>query len=78
MEKAYRASGELTTDVGPFDVGLERFVVSENRDFLGRAAVDCRQACFGIAGPVQRGRVATTNLPWVVSEKKLQKYYCKA
>ncbi|MGB1215814.1 MAG: GcvT family protein [Pikeienuella sp.] len=36
MEKAYRASGELTTDVGPFDVGLERFVRSEGRIFTGR------------------------------------------
>lgn len=39
MEKAYRASGELTTDIGPFDVGLERFVVTEKRDFLGRTAL---------------------------------------
>ncbi|MBI1493829.1 GcvT family protein [Halocynthiibacter styelae] len=39
MEKAYRASGELTTDVGPFDVGLERFVVSDARDFTGRDAL---------------------------------------
>jgi len=39
MEKAYRASGELTTDIGPFDVGLERFVVTKNRDFVGRAAL---------------------------------------
>ncbi|QFT74948.1 FAD-dependent oxidoreductase [Ruegeria sp. THAF33] len=39
MEKAYRASGELTADVGPLDVGLERFVVSEGREFLGRDAL---------------------------------------
>lgn len=39
MEKAYRASSELTTDVGPFDVGLDRFVVSEGREFLGRDAL---------------------------------------
>ena len=39
MEKAYRASGELTTDVGPFDVGLERFVVAEGRDFVGKRAL---------------------------------------
>ncbi|WP_166416920.1 FAD-dependent oxidoreductase [Cochlodiniinecator piscidefendens] len=42
MEKAYRASGELTTDIGPFDVGLERFVRSEGRDFTGRDAVLAR------------------------------------
>ncbi|MEX0349469.1 MAG: FAD-dependent oxidoreductase [Paracoccaceae bacterium] len=35
MEKAYRASSELTTDIGPLDVGLERFVVTKDRDFLG-------------------------------------------
>ena len=39
MEKAYRASGELTTDVGPYDVGLDRFVVSEDRQFLGQEAL---------------------------------------
>ncbi|MDC0652684.1 FAD-dependent oxidoreductase [bacterium] len=42
MEKAYRASSELTTDVGPFDVGLDRFVRSEGRDFIGRDAVLAR------------------------------------
>ena len=39
MEKAYRASGELTTDVGPLDVGLERFVVTRDRDFIGKDAM---------------------------------------
>ncbi|WP_406645502.1 FAD-dependent oxidoreductase [Aliisedimentitalea scapharcae] len=39
MEKAYRASGELTTDVGPYDVGLDRFVRAIDRDFVGRDAV---------------------------------------
>lgn len=43
MEKAYRASGELTTDVGPFDVGLERFVRSEGREFVGRDALLARK-----------------------------------
>ncbi|WP_171177027.1 FAD-dependent oxidoreductase [Ruegeria sp. HKCCD8929] len=36
MEKAYRASAELTTDIGPFDVGLDRFVVTDGRDFVGK------------------------------------------
>ncbi|KIC31273.1 GcvT family protein [Leisingera sp. ANG-S5] len=39
MEKAYRASGELTTDAGPLDVGLERFVAAEGREFLGKEAL---------------------------------------
>ncbi len=39
MEKAFRASGELTTDIGPLDVGLSRFVVTEGRDFVGKEAL---------------------------------------
>ena len=47
--------------------GLEEIV----RAFLEGCGVDCRLACFGIAGPVQRGRVQATNLPWVVEEQAL-------
>ncbi len=28
-------------------------------------------ACFGIAGPVQNGRVETSNLPWVIEQSRL-------
>lgn len=38
MEKAYRASGELTTDIGMFDVGLDRFFRPEGREFIGKEA----------------------------------------
>ncbi|MEN8800867.1 MAG: glucokinase [Thiogranum sp.] len=41
------------------------------QDFLGRTDVDCRQACFGIAGPVRQGRVETTNLPWVIEAQTM-------
>ncbi len=47
--------------------GLENIV----GDFLGGTRTDCRQACFGIAGPVQHGRARATNLPWVVEEQAL-------
>ena len=47
--------------------GLENII----RDFLGDARTDCRQACFGIAGPVQRGQARVTNLPWVVEDQAL-------
>jgi len=30
-------------------------------------------ACFAVAGPVRNGVVAVTNLPWVISEKELEK-----
>jgi glucokinase len=47
--------------------GLENIV----QDFFGGTRADCRQACFGIAGPVQRGRAQTTNLPWIVEERAM-------
>ena len=47
--------------------GLESII----REFLDTNGVDCRQACFGIAGPVRRRRVQATNLPWIVEEQAL-------
>ena len=43
MEKAYRASAELTTDIGPYDVGLDRFVRPEGREFIGKDALLTRE-----------------------------------
>jgi glucokinase len=34
--------------------------------FVAEHGVKVERACFGIAGPVQHGRVVTPNLPWVV------------
>ena len=50
---------------------------------LERYPAKIKAACFGIAGPVINGECRTTNLPWVVSEKKLQKrfgwrFHCSA
>lgn len=44
-------------------------------DFLDRESVTCRQACFGIAGPVQHGRAEVTNLPWIVETRALSKRF---
>ena len=43
---------------------VERFLVKH------RASVT--SGCFGIAGPVIKGRVKTTNLPWEVSEVRMK------
>jgi glucokinase len=45
------------------------------RAFLAphKPAPKIKAAAFGIAGPVVAGRVATTNLPWVVDAKALQR-----
>lgn len=44
-------------------------VVREFLDAHGRPRIDA--ACFGVAGVVVDGRVATTNLPWHADERKL-------
>ena len=41
-------------------------------DFVGSGGMDCRAACFGIAGPVTGRRMHTTNLPWVVDADELE------
>ena len=51
--------------------GLEAIV----REFLGRVALPVTRACFGVAGSVIRGRVKTTNLPWVIEAEALAKAF---
>ncbi|MFC1838414.1 glucokinase [Thermodesulfobacteriota bacterium] len=43
--------------------------------FLAGSRIKPVQACFGVAGPVKNGNCKTTNLPWNISEKKIQKYF---
>jgi glucokinase len=41
-------------------------------EFLSERKLKADYACFGIAGPVKKGRVTVTNLPWVVTDKSLK------
>jgi len=41
--------------------------------FLDESSPRPEVACFGIAGPVQNGRVETSNLPWVIEQARLAK-----
>ena len=41
--------------------------------FLDESGTRPEAACFGIAGPVQNGRVETSNLPWVIEQSLLAK-----
>src|SRR5215510_15022115 len=43
-------------------------IVSE---FASAHRLAIEYACFGIAGPVQHGRVETPNLPWVVDQETI-------
>jgi glucokinase len=40
-------------------------------EFVSSAGLRTDCACFGIAGPVQHGRVVTPNLPWVLDSRQL-------
>jgi len=42
--------------------GLEEVL----RDFLAETGASVRAACFGVAGPVRKGKCRTTNLPWTI------------
>src|SRR5260370_42233611 len=41
--------------------------------FLEDSATRPEIACFGIAGPVQNGRVETSKLPWIIEQSRLAK-----
>ena len=43
------------------------------KGFIKKHQVRVSTACFGIAGPVIAGRVKTTNLPWDVSEARMER-----
>jgi glucokinase len=47
--------------------GLEEII----EQFRGGAGESIEAACFGVAGPIIDGECITTNLPWVVSARRL-------
>jgi glucokinase len=66
----------------PVAAGVERFASGESPDletiverFLEKHPAVIRHACFGVAGPVVRGKSKTTNLPWEISEGALKKRF---
>jgi glucokinase len=58
VEKVYSSRGHKS---------LDEIVV----EFVSHHRLAIELACFGIAGPVQHGRVQTPNLPWVVDQETL-------
>lgn len=44
-------------------------------EFMGKHPAIVTGACFGVPGPVVNGRVRTTNLPWTVSEDRIQRRF---
>ena len=45
------------------------------RQFFEIHPVPVTHACFGIAGPVIKGKSKTTNLPWSISEDRIKKQF---
>lgn len=43
--------------------------------FLSGSDLKPGRACFGVAGPVKSGQCKATNLPWNISEKRIQKCF---
>ena len=82
--------GGTKTHLGLFRQGKTRPVIKEMETYPSREAPDLEHivarfvarhpvsvsgACFGIAGPVIKGKCKTTNLPWVVSEARIRKRF---
>ncbi len=82
--------GGTKTEIGLFIKGKRRPILRRIETYASRGAPDLEilieqfmkkhplpvsGACFGIAGPVQKGQVRTTNLPWVVREDRLRKRF---
>ena len=40
-------------------------------DFVKTEGIPAQSACFGVAGPVRRGRSKISNLPWVIDSREL-------
>lgn len=73
--------GGTKTNLGFFDVRGDRLVcLAEERltsgeyksldalvrTFIGRYGYKANSACFGVAGPIHRGRCKGVNLPWII------------
>jgi len=68
-EKGARAPLFESTFASPEYPNLETMV----EEFLDQADMTVDSASFGVAGPVVKGQVKTTNLPWVINETDLGK-----
>lgn len=64
---------------GRFHAGAEEVYPSRQyaslaeiiRHFMDGVSEPCQRACFGVPGPVRRGKAEITNLPWVVEAAQL-------
>jgi len=59
FEKSY-----ASRDFADFDSLVARFLEEAGAELRSAPRIDA--ACFGLAGPVEGGRVRVTNLPWIV------------
>jgi len=69
IEKGAREPLVESTFPSPRYTSLETLA----REFLDKVDVTIHSASFGVAGPVVKGQVKTTNLPWVIKKARLRK-----
>ncbi len=67
-----RPVARVTAEFSSRDAGSLEVIIDQ---MIERYPEKIKTACFGIAGPVINGECRTTNLPWVVSEKKLHRRF---
>jgi len=69
--------GIYSIEKGPRDPLIEATLPSAHysslealvKEFLSRTEFSVDSASFGIAGPVVKGKVKTTNLPWIIGKE---------
>lgn len=82
--------GGTKTHLGLFSVGGEgrkpvRHKIFPSRDYPGLEEIlqewlkerirSIRVACFGVAGPVVKGRTKATNLPWIIDAARIRRRF---
>ena len=82
--------GGTKTSLGLFSMGKNRPALRHKKvyrsadykklehiidEYLSGIRLKPFRACFGVAGPVKNGNCKITNLPWSISEKRIEKYF---
>src|SRR5216684_1256859 len=67
----FEAASDLPVVAGTFPSREHGSLGEIVRQFVTQHNLRVEHACFGIAGPVTKGRSVATNLPWIIEAKQL-------
>jgi len=73
--------GAFETEAGRLKLAVEKIYMSQERaglaeiiaEFIRTEGIAVHRACFGVAGPVRRGRSKISNLTWTIDSRDLAK-----